>query len=460
MSTFDIIRTAFTGLLAQQKALDVTGHNVANLATPGYHRQEAVLRATPPPMPSGGSTATVGTLVGTGVDVVTVQRMQDAYLEQQVRNIQGQNGRWETATKTLQQIETFLAPSSELNLATMLDRFFSAWQQLSVYPEEQGSRSLVQGEAANLTTTFNNLAKQLTDLSATMDASISARVTRLNQLADELAALNGNISGVLGAGGQANDLLDRRDAVLGEIATLAGITSLSANDDGLIINLDGRPLVQGSAASHLSYGMGASGWTMTWDDGAPVQIRNGEIAGLFQMRDTVIPDYLGQLDTIASALVSTINALHQTGTTMQGTPAGIFFDGNSAGSIAVHAAIAADARAVAATRVAGAAGDGRLAAELALVAAQPLIGNQTLGQAAASMLGQIGHAVRGATTAREASATLLTQLDNQIMATSGVNLDEEMMNLLVFQRAYDASARVLTVADEMVRTVIDRLGVR
>ncbi|OPZ79981.1 MAG: flagellar hook-associated protein FlgK [bacterium ADurb.Bin429] len=218
--------------------------------------------------------------------------------------------------------------------------------------------------------------------------------------------------------------------------------------------------MQDNAANHLTYRMGASGWEIAWSDGATAQVRNGEIASLFQMRDTVIPDYLGQLDAIASALASTVNALHQTGMTMQGTPAGAFFDGNSAGSISVNAAITADTRAIAATRVASATGDGRLAAELALVTEQPLIGNQTLGQAAASMLGQIGHAVRGATTAREAASTLQTQLDNQIMATSGVNLDEEMMNILIFQRAYDASARVLTVADEMVRTIIDRLGVR
>jgi flagellar hook-associated protein 1 FlgK len=458
VSTFNTIRLALTGLLAQQKALDVTGQNVANVTNPGYHRQEAVLRAGLPSQPSAGAVAAIGNMVGTGVDVAVVQRMQDAYLQQQVRNVQGQSGRWDTAAETLQQIESFLAPSSTLNLTTMLDRFFSAWQQLSVNPEEEGTRSMVQGEAINLTTTFNGLAKQMTDLSATMDMTISARVTRLNSLADQLAQMNGIIGGIVGAGGTANDLLDQRDVVLGEMASIAGITSLSSNEASLIINIDGRPLVQGSMASHLDYRMGAAGWEITWDDGTPVQVRNGEIASLFQVRDTVLPDFRGQLDAIASSLTTTVNALHNTGFTMDGNAAGDFFDGNSAGSITLNATIAGDAGAIAATRTAGAVGDGALARDLAKVVDQPLIGNSTLGQAAASMLGQIGHAVRGAQTSSAAANALQTQITNQIMATSGVNLDEEMMNILLFQRAYDASARVLTVADEMLRTIIDRMG--
>jgi flagellar hook-associated protein 1 FlgK len=457
VSAFDIIRLAMSGLAANQKAIDVTGQNVANVNTPGYHRQEAVMRAGQPQKPIVGG-LTPSSLPSTGVDVQQVRRVQDGYLQQQFNNVMGQFGRWGTMSQQLQQLESFLAPGSELNLTTMLDRFFSAWQQLATHPEEEGTRSLVVGESSNLATLLNTQASQLTSMRVSMDSAVEVRVARVNLLVDELASMNAKIGEATGMGMQPNDLMDQREVIYSELASLVGTTSLSTDDTAPIINLNGYSLVQGGVGRHLLYQTTATGRQITWDDGTPVTVSNGEIAALTQMRDTVIPDYLAQLDAIASGLSTSVNALHRTGFGMDGMAAPDFFTGASAGSIVVNAALVDDPSLVAATTTAGAVGDGSLATRIAQLAHQPLIGNQTMQEAASTLLSNIGHAVRGARTSTEAASAMKEQLANQVMATSGVSMDEEMTNMIIYQRAYDASARVLTVADEMLRTLIERIG--
>ncbi|MHB9130812.1 MAG: flagellar hook-associated protein FlgK [Armatimonadota bacterium] len=459
MSTFNILNIGLSGLIANQKSLEVTGHNVANVNTPGYHRQEAIQQARDPyPMP-GSQMSPSGGLIGTGVDVVTIRRMQNTFLQQQLRNVQSQLGQWNMAQDSLQQIESFLSPGQNLDLSSQFDSFFSGWQTLATHPEELASRMTVRSTGVNLATTLNDMTSKLDFMSTQVETTLQGKVDRLNQLADILASQNAHIGMATGENRAPNDILDQRDQVLGEMNTIAGVSSLSDDAAASVTNLGGRALVQGDVVHHLKLEMGPTGMRVVWaDDGAPIDVQKGEIAGLLQTRDTIIPAYKNQLNDIATSLISAVNNLHSSGVTMQDLPAGNFFTGDSAGTIKVDDAILADAQHVAATRLTDSIGDGSLAKDIYTLNTTALIGNQTLNQYAQSLIGRIGNDVLTAQTSVSAGNALQDQLTNQQEAVSGVSLDEELTNMMIYQRAYDASARVMTTADQMMQTIIEKMG--
>lgn len=460
MSSFNTISVALSGLMAYQKSIEVTSHNVANVNTPGYHRQEAILRAGMPGPPPGSTMSQVGGMFGTGVEVSQVRRLQDAFVQQQLNMVEGQIGHWATSKDGLSQIESVLAPGQNLDVSSMLDNFFGAWQQLASQPEELGSRMAVRSQAVNLTTALNETVKKIDFVGTQANDNLDTQVDRLNLLADQLGTLNGQLGLAKAEGRDANDLMDQRESILNEMTTIAGTKSLSLNEGNSITNLGGRALVEGKVVNHLVVKADASGTPMvTWaEDGAQANISEGNIAGLYEIRDKTIPQYKDELDTIASALSSAINTLHQTGVTMNNTPAGDFFVGATAGSIHVSDAILADANNISATRNTDAIGDGTLANDIYGLYTQPLIGSQTLNQMAQGVIGQIGNAVKSAQTNLDGSQALKTQMTSQQQQVSGVSLDEEMTNMMIYQRAYDASARIMVTADDMMKTLIQTLS--
>lgn len=458
MSSINTINIALTGMMSNQKALEVTGHNVANVNTEGYHRQQVIMQALPPYPPAGVQGAAAGGQYGTGVDIASVRRLQDTFLQQQAMQTAGQLSQWQANSSSLQQIESILAPGPGLGISDLLDQFFGSWQQLASQPENLATRQTVRSAAVSLANGLNQTVGQL-DFNATqITTQIHSDVDRLNMLADQVAQLNAQIGMARAENRDPNDYLDQRGMLLAEMTQLAGVSTLSVDEASSIITVGGRALVEGSVAHHLSLQSGAGATTIRWEDGTIANISGGEIAGLLSTRDTVIPDYRAQLDAIASALNTAVNGLHATGVTMDDLPAGTFFTGTTAGSIRVTDAILADARKIAATTQVNAAGDGSLATDIYGLYTAQLVGNQTLGQASQSIIGQIGNAVQTAKTQVEINAALKGMQDNQEKLVSGVSLDEELANMLIYQRAFAASARMLTTADQMMQTVIEMMG--
>ncbi|MHB9110849.1 MAG: flagellar hook-associated protein FlgK [Armatimonadota bacterium] len=458
MSTFSTIQVALSGLITQQRAIDVTSHNVVNANTPGYHRQEAVINTLPAiPQPGSRNGAAKGQF-GTGVEVSYVRRMQDVYTQQQLRATQQEVGRWTAMTGGLERIETFLAPGQKLDLSSMLDQFFGAWQLLATHPEDLSSRLTVRSAGVNLANTLNNTADQLNYLKAQIASDLQGKVDRVNALADNLAQLNTQIGMARADGNSPNDFLDQRDQVLQELAGLIGANELGTESWTGITSAGGRPLVEGSKSFQISLQATPTGTQLIWDDGSAVSGIGGEVAALIELRDTTIPRYMAQLDTVAAGLAGAVNALHATGVTQDNQPAGDFFTGNTAGSIHVADAIVTDAGAIASTTQADAPGDGSLATDIFNLITQPLIGTQTLNQAAQALLSNIGNDVQTARTNTRTQSALHDLITARDQQTGGVSLDEEMANLLIYQRAYQASARVLVAADEMIQVLLQQLG--
>jgi flagellar hook-associated protein 1 FlgK len=457
--TFLGIHTALSGILAQQRAMDATAHNIANAQTPGFRRQEAVL-ATNQPYPPPGQLAAIGMgQYGTGVQVAMVRRAQDQFLDLHARLLDSQLGAWTAASSVMQEVEGIIASESGTDLDALLDRFWDAWQEVSIHPEDSAIRVTLRQETLTLTAAFRDTVTRLRDSQAGIDRVIEGRVQEINNMAAEVAQCNREITAVLAEGNQPNDLLDRRDYLLGQLSEMVGATTLITTDGNIIVNIGGRPLVEGVESFALQSPLGAGGHVdVQWADGTAVNITNGELAGLLEMRDTAIPDYLAQLDAIAAGLIARVNELHEAGYGLDNSTGVSFLTGASAADIALDGAIVADVRAIAAATALDAPGDGGNALAIAQVRDEILVASQTLNQAFRSLLSQVGSKARDAQERAESLDFARQQVAEQQQSLYGVSLDEEMTNMLQFQHAYNAAARVLTALDEMLVTLIERMG--
>ncbi len=457
---FGIINIGLSALLAHRNSLAVRAQNLANVDTPGYSRQDAILGTNPPLPPVGTAEALLGRQYGTGVNVASIYRARESFLGIQVRISQGWLGRFNTAAYALRQAESVLAPGSGEDISAVLDRFWDAWESVGNKAEDIGLRYVLQGAAVSLANTFRESVERLNTTRVTLDDGIRTRVEEINGLAVQIAEYNRQITVGLAEGRAPNDLLDRRDVLLERLAELTG--GMPANSGGgyLSVYLDGRPLVQGGAAYRLSVTAGAGGMEVrTSYDDTLVNVEKGEIGGLLYARDTAIPGYLNDLDSLASTLVAEVNALHQAGFGLDGVSGRDFFlAGTSAGDIALDPAIMAEVRAMAAG-AADAPGDGTVAQQIADLRTTATMGGRSMNESAHLLLGVIGADVFACEDGIRTQGFALSQIRQQQQSVAGVSIDEELLYLAMSQRSYAAAARVVKVADEMIGIILERMGV-
>jgi len=456
---FGIINLGLSALLAHRNALNVRSQNLANVDTPGYSRQEAILGTNPPMPPEGSAEALVGGQYGTGVRVVDIYRARESFLGIQTWVCEGSLGRFSTAAGALRQAESVLAPGPGEDISAVLDRFWDAWESVANKPEDLGLRYVLRDAGASLADTFRGQVERLNSIRLTLDQGIRTRVEEVNGLAVQIAEYNRQISVALAEGRSPNDVLDSRDVLLERLAELTG--AMPANSEGghLSVYLDGRPLVQGASAYTLSVTAGAGGMEVrtSYDDGL-VNVEKGEIGGLLYARDTAIPGYVSELDSLASTLVAEVNALHQVGFGLDGVDGRDFFlAGTTAGDIVLDPAVLADVNAIAAG-AGEAPGDGAVAQQISDLRTTAVIGGRSLNEFAHTLLGTIGTDVRACEEGIRAQEFALAQVRQQQQSIAGVSIDEELSYLTLSQRAYEAAARVMKAADEMIGIILEQLG--
>ena len=260
--------------------------------------------------------------------------------------------------------------------------------------------------------------------------------------------------------GSPNALLDKRDLLVSDLAKLLGVSQYGRGGSDYIVNIGGKSMITGSQFIGLKTVTNDEGHvSIVWaDDDSPVSITNGQIAGLMTTRDEAIPDYLAQLDQVATTLIEQVNALHSTGFGLDGsTGLDFFVEGGTAVDIEVNPTLVASPNSVAAS-AAGPVGDGSLALQIAQLREAALIDGQTINSAYASLISQVGADAAIATRQGEAHQLIVQQFVTQQQSISGVSLDEEMADMIRFQQAYNAAARLVTAVDEMVGTIVERLG--
>lgn len=452
-STLEVLRRA---LASHQRALDVTGHNVANINTPGYTRQEVVLTSVPPP----GSLSRFGAplLAGAGVRVAALRQVRDAFLDRQLRQARQSAAEWQARADFWSQVEAVFPEPSDSGLAELLARFWNAWQEVSLNPESLAARTALVQQAQVLSDAIRQAAQRLDQLRGHLDAVATGHVERVNQIARELAGVNTQIARLEVGGQQALDLRDHREQLLTELEQLGDVTYTETESGELLVYLQGRELVgPGGRRAELEVLPAPDGThTFRWPDGTPLQVRRGALAAVLEARDAGVPALQAQLDGWAGNLVAEVNGLHTAGYDLQGNVGGLFFEGSDARTLQVASALVQDPRKVAAASSwsgDGEPGNGEVARQIAT-----LRGHRTIDGAYRSLVTHVG--IRSQEASRQVSyqELLADQVRLRREGTSGVSLDEEMTHMIRFQHAYDAAARMVRTVDEMLRTLLDMVG--
>jgi flagellar hook-associated protein 1 len=431
ISSFLGLQTSLKGLLAQQQALDVAAHNVANANTVGYTRQEATLGATDAlHLTAGALQNGAGAFLGQGVDVTAYNRIRDSFLDLQVRAQNMALGDASTTAEALDRVQSAIGEPSTTGINALMGKFYTAWTDLAAHPDADSSKQAVASAAKTLADAFGTLSAQIT--SATADASaefdnITGSTGPIKAAATSLAQLNKAIDNAVQAGQSPNDLLDRRDQILDQLSQYGQVSVTALGNGKVQVMLGNQSVVNDT--------------TVDWQTPPPAGFApgGGQLGALKTLSTTTLPGYLAQLDAVAKTLHDDVNAAY--GST--------FFGGDTAATLGT--AIPA-----ASTITAGsgaAAGSNDIATAIAA-----LRDTSTATAQYGALVRQVGADASGAADAQSVAQAAVDAAEDRRQNVSGVSLDEEMANMLRFQRGYQASARAMSTIDDMLDTLINRAG--
>ena len=448
------LNTALSGLEAAQAAIDTTGQNIANANTPGYTRQQVVETERNPLTIQALSNVTgAGAQIGLGVDITTISRIRDQFLDIQYRGQNTQTSGNNTASTMLGQVQAALAEPSSSGLSTALSQFWSTWNALGNNPTNQGALQAVVGAGQTVASSLNTLSGELTALESQVTGQYNSLTDPTTgpvaSDARQIAALNSQIAQAQVNGLNPNTLLDQRDALIDDLSQYSNV-NVTTQANGMVNVSFGKaaiaaaggtpdltPLVNGSSVDlgdnltdlNLSGSGGTLGALLNLHDSSTGQ---GQIAG-----------YLTTLDGVAKNLVNTVNNAITPGATNNSTPPA-FFDPSklTAATIALNPNVSSTTAPYTATEA----------------QAVGQLSGGTVDQTYNAFVTQIGSDVQSTQNAQQTSQSLLTAMSNQRQSVSGVSLDEEMTNLLTYQQAYQASARVMNAINETLNTLINQVG--
>ncbi len=451
-----VFETARRSLFAQRDAMDVTAHNIANAGTTGYTRQRAELTTTVP-LPDR-----VG-LLGTGVEMSSVSRLREKFIDTQYRTTNQQLNNASMQSRIFSQIEAVVNEPSENGLQSMMQGFSKAWQSLASTPEDMGARQIVLQSATTLSNGIQQLYSGMNQLRNDMKDEVSANVEKINALSREIADFNEKIMTATNSKMSANDLMDSRDIKIDELSKIANIRVAEDSKGSMNISVGGVSIVNQTDTIPLEVKDNVTSLLIqTVSSGNPAQVTGGELGGMLQQYNTTIPGYQSSIDQLAQSIMSSVNSLHRAGFGLKTNPSDPaaptgtnFFTSYGNGVLTVNAALSNNPSLIAASAT-GAAGDNAQANKLANVFDAPTMngGTESQNQFYAAFTSKIGTDSGTAIREETNQQLILTQIANQRNSFSGVSLDEEMTNMIKFQRAYDASAKLVKTVDDMMITIL------
>lgn len=458
-STFHGISTMSSALRAYQLQLDTTGNNIANVDTTNYSRQRVETSQSPGIDTTAGATIRIGS----GVSVDGIIRLRDMFQESRRLDSGSKLSGSTEASEGLQAIEASFMEPGDSGISAALDAFHNAWSSLSASPDNSAAKADVQ-------TTGKTLASRISGLATDLQGQRGDTVAKINQTFDDIDAktktiadLNKQIAKVVATGSAPNDLFDQRDTAIRDLASMVNIQSTINGQGQATISVGGKTLVDPSGASQIPRTYDATTGTLT-ENGLSFPVTGGTLGGAFSTLGA-IDDTTAKLNTFADTLRTEVNALVKTGTNAAGVTGLSFFadpvppaTSITASEFRLDDTIAGDANSIP-SGTSGLSGDGILAAQLSSLRDTKIaaLGNQSIGNFYAGLVSDVGRKVSTAQTDVDTNQAVVTQIDAQIASVSGVSLDDEMANMLRFQRSYQAAAKALSTFDQMTQTLIDML---
>jgi flagellar hook-associated protein 1 FlgK len=452
VSTFSGLHVGLSSLYAQRRGIELTGHNVANSNTEGYSRQRVALEANAGPRTPALHSVWHGG--GNGVTVAGVQRIRDGFLESRALKERGTEAELRGGQVLLSRVEGILAEPSDAGIQSQLSDFWAGWDDVANHPTDLAARSQLLERAQTLAHGLNTAVDRIDAQRGASQEQLTAAVELMSATAAAVADFNKAIQSASRARLSTNDLSDQRDLLVQRLGSMAGVTVLAGEAGSVDVLLGGRALVSGTSTEALqaqqsAAAVGAS--SVQWaSDGAPAPV-GGDAGGLVQGLNVVLPRYREGLVAIAAQLDKDVNAQHTAGFDQDGLAGDPFFALDATGRLGVALP---DPRKVAASSAPG--GDAGGGNALKMAGFDGAAGGPDA--AYRQLVVQLAVDAQSANRRVDIQANILSQIDAAREADSGVNLDEEMTNMLAFQRAYEGAARFVSAVDQMLETLINRTG--
>jgi flagellar hook-associated protein 1 FlgK len=445
MSLSTSLTSAVNSLNAASAAIQVTNDNIANANTPGYTRKMAILQEAEPTNENNLS-------IGNGVVLAGYQSVRDELLQTRIQQeTQSQSGA-NAQLSSLQQIQPTFTTSTQ-DIGTQMSALFASISSLSVNPTGSAARQAVLTAGQNLATAFNTASNSLTTQESGLNTQVTQDVTQINQLTQQIAALNPQLAQLKASGQDGGTLEDQQSQLVLQLSALTSVAVTNTDDGVTLTTGNGTPLVVGSNSFALQTATGSNGATQVLDqDGTNVtgSLTAGDLGGTIQTRDQIIPTVLGQLDTLANQFATRFNAAQATGLDQNGNAGTNFFTipTTVAGSAGAIKMAVSDPALIAASSDGSSGSNGNLA-NFSAIQTTALPSGKTPGDMYASLVYQVGSLASNANAESSASAASLMQLNTQLASVSGVSIDEESANLITYQQAYEAAARVVSTIQSL-----------
>lgn len=461
-----------SSLNADRTAIDATSENVANAQTPGYVRESAQLAA----LPGGGNLG-----IGSGVAVTTVAQATSALLSANSWQAQGALSNLASLQQTLSAVENVFplatqpatssasgtSATSSASISGQLATFWSSWDAVAQSPASLAPRTQIVDQARSLAVSFNEASTQLTQISTNSVQQLGDQVHQVDTLLAQAASLNQSIITTKGAAGNPNQLEDQLRAVVSTLSQLAGVNVRTQTDGTATVSIGGVTVVQGDSVSPLSVVTASGKAVVVATPGkVHVPVTSGSIAGLLSAVNTYIPQYRSQLDTVANDLKTAVNGQLAQGYTATGASGLTYplFTGTGATGLKVNQTIVKDPGLLAAsatatpTTAANNGGNAQAMAELAngnkKTPATPTKTVPSPDAAYQTMVQNIGADTQSIDNQLQAQTSVATQAQQALQSVSGVNIDQELTNLLGYQQNYQASAKLLATVDTTIQSLL------
>ncbi|MCU7497131.1 MAG: flagellar hook-associated protein FlgK [Ignavibacteria bacterium] len=438
---FDI---ASRSLGVYQRALDITSHNVANANNADYARQRVIFG-------SERAEATVGGEFGAGVKIDDIARIKDSLTDLQIRNYNQAYSNSSKRSEVLGQVETLFSEPSDLGLSSLISSFYNSWDELASSPNSTPLRNGVIQAADKLSNKVKDVYEGLNLLKTDLNSQVSEKVEELNSTIQDIQDLNRQIKESKVINQPVNDLLDRRDKKIDDLSKLTNINVHTDDQGSVSISIGGVFAVDEYSSTKFKVNSTNGKLSLTTQDGSvTTSLNGGELYASMDLYNNQISSYQDSVNSIAQNIMDSVNAVHRQGYGLNNYH-GDFFTGYSNGVLSfTH-----DTNDIAASDAINNAGNSNNAIAIAKLADSKLIDGKSIGEYYNSFISGIGTQKKLNEQSSDANQLVLDQLNNQKASYSGVSIDEEMTNVIKFQKSYDASAKLIKVADEMLQTLLN-----
>lgn len=440
----DLLSIARSGVQVAKIGLDITAQNIANAGSTGYVRRSAAFSE----VAASGGPYRIGDLSLSGVRLDRIVRNADAFRQAEVRRTGSDVARASAEVSGLTNIESAIEQSGVYQ--AIVD-FEASLQQLKQNPTDTSLRASVIERARTMAGTFRIAAQELDAAGDGQRFLATDGITQVNRIAQELARTNARLARASDASSDKTALLDQRDKLLEELSTFGNVGTTFAPDGQVAVKLggaNGLDLVTGNSAVQAGIAVDPGDGTISFDvGGAPLTLGGGSLAGQ-QLALAKNAQIKADLDTLAASIVTAFNTAQGAGADLDGNPGAPILAGTSAATMDLATG---DGRRIA-TAPAGSPAGSRDATNLAAI--RSALGAVDPAGTMDAILFDISGTLAGRNVTLGALQTIASTAKVALAAQSGVDLDQEAVNLVRFQQAFQASGKVMQVASDIFETLL------